>query len=358
VTIRKFLLCLAIPAFLANAAVAEEQPTKVIEQAINSFIRPSYAELHDKASGLTARMNELCAAPSSERLDAARQGFTEAAGAFSRVEIIRFGPITENNRMERLLFWPDRKGTGLKQVQKILAEKDASAANVDDLFNKSVASQGFGALEYVLFGTDSDGLSNKDDAFRCTYGAAIAGNIERIGGDVSAGWNRKDGFAAQWSTPGPDNAIYRDDREAITELLEVFVNGLELVRDVRVGGFLGAEPDADKPKQALYWRSRQTTASFANNITGMKALFDRSGFGRLVSPDSQWLVQSIRFEFNNAIQTARAANGPIEDILKDEQARSKLAYFQIVTSSLSDLFGTRIAGELGLTAGFSSLDGD
>jgi predicted lipoprotein len=31
---------------------------------------------------------------------------------------------------------------------------------------------------------------------------------------------------------------------------------------------------------------------------------------------------------------------------------------RLVTSSLSELFGVRLAGALGLTAGFSSLDGD
>ena len=59
-------------------------------------------------------------------------------------------------------------------------------------------------------------------------------------------------------SPAPDNPLYRTAREAVTELLDVFVNGLELVRDVRLGGFLGDEAEDDKPKQALFWRSAQT----------------------------------------------------------------------------------------------------
>jgi predicted lipoprotein len=69
---------------------------------------------------------------------------------------IRFGPVTEENRLERILFWPDRKGIGLKQVQAAIAGEDATAADPQTLPGKSVAMQGLGALEFVLFGTGSD----------------------------------------------------------------------------------------------------------------------------------------------------------------------------------------------------------
>ena len=50
--------------------------------------------------------------------------------------------------------------------------------------------------------------------------------------------------------------------------------------------------------------------------------------------------------------------GPIAETLANEKKRGKLSYFNVVTSSLSELFGKRLAAEFGLTAGFSSLDGD
>ena len=64
------------------------------------------------------------------------------------------------------------------------------------------------------------------------------------------------------------------------------------------------------------------------------------------------------FEFSNAANAAAAAQGAIADVLADPEKRAKLAYFGLVTSSLSDIFGTQMSGALGLTAGFSSLDGD
>ena len=167
-----------------------------------------------------------------------------------------------------------------------------------------------------------------------------------------------DGFAGQWAHPGPGNPLYKTGTESVTELLEVFVNGLELVRDVRVGGFLGEQAAGDKPKQAIYWRSDGTARSLAANIAGMKALFEASGLGAQLSPDTHWIAESIKFEFGNAIAAANAADGPIAATLADGKKRAKLSYFNVVTSSLSELFGTRLSAEFGLTAGFSSLDGD
>src|SRR5690606_38186435 len=107
------------------------------------------------------------------------------------------------------------------------------------------------------------------DPYRCAYGVAIARNIETMAGDVAAAWHKKDGFADLWANPGPDNPLYRNGNEAVTELMGVFINELEMVRDVRLKGFFGANPDADKPKQAIYWRSGKTTDALAANLTGI-----------------------------------------------------------------------------------------
>ena len=176
--------------------------------------------------------------------------------------------------------------------------------------------------------------------------------------ELAAEWADLTGFSAKWQDFGDKNPLYRDADEALTELLEVFVNGLELIRDQRLGGFLGDTEKADKPKQALFWRSGKTADALKGNMEGLKTLFDASGIGPALPEASRWIAQSANFEFGNAINAAEATKGPVDDVLADPEKRGKLAYFGVVTSSLSEIFGTRLAAELGLTAGFSSLDGD
>jgi predicted lipoprotein len=304
--------------------------------------RPASAELSDD-------MDALCAEPLQEKLAAARSAFAGTVTAWSEAEIIRFGPVTEENRLERILFWPDRRSTGLKQVQRALADKDATATHPATLKGKSVAMQGLGALEFILFGTGAESLA---------YGRAIAGNVEGMASAIVAGWQDPAGIAAQWANPGADNSLYRTDYEAITELLDIFIHGLEMVRDVRINSFIGEDADGDRPKQAVFWRSGATMASIAASLGGMRKLFEASQLAGLLPSDSAWIADSIGFEFDNAESALKAADGPVAEMLADPARREKLAYARIVTSSLSELFGVGLAGALGLTAGFSSLDGD
>ncbi|MFB9978880.1 imelysin family protein [Mesorhizobium kowhaii] len=358
--LKRSALVLVLPLALLGVvpASAAVKASEIIQRAIDGFVRPAYAGLHDHAGRLTKAMHTLCTAPSQEDLDAARVRFSATVDAWSSAEIIGFGPIKENNRLERMLFWPDRKSIGLKQVQAALSDKDPTATDAAQLAGKSVAMQGLGALEFVLYGDGADALTGKADPYRCAYGAAVAGNIETMAGEVSAAWNKPDGFAALWANPGPQNALYRDGNEAVTELVGVFINELEMVRDVRLKGFFGGKPDADKPRQAIYWRSQNTTNSLAANLSGIDNLFQASKLGDALPPDARWMAESIHIQLVNGVATAKAVSGPIDKALADPALREKLDHFALITSSLSTLIGTRLTAEFGLTAGFSSLDGD
>ncbi|QKD00082.1 imelysin family protein [Mesorhizobium loti] len=341
--------------FPASAAV---KASDIIQRAIDGFVRPAYASLHQHAEILTKAMHKLCEAPSQGGLGAARAEFSATVDAWSSAEIIGFGPIKDNNRLERMLYWPDRKSLGLKQVQAALSAKDPTATDPAQLTGKSIAMQGLGALEFVLYGDGADTLTGKDDPYRCAYGAAVAGNIESMAKDVNEAWNKPDGFAAIWANPGPQNPLYRDGNEAVTELVGVFINELEMVRDVRLKGFLGGKPEADKPKQAIYWRSQNTTTSLAGNLAGIDALFQASKLGDALPSDARWMAESIHIQLVNGVATAKSVQGPIDKVLADPALREKLEHFTLITSSLSTLIGTRLTAEFGLTAGFSSLDGD
>jgi predicted lipoprotein len=131
------------------------------------------------------------------------------------------------------------------------------------------------------------------------------------------------------------------------------------VRDVRIGGFLGDEPGKDKPKQAVFWRSEMTIAAIRRNLAALARLFENAGIAGHLAEDRKWIAESIRFEFENADNALSAMEGrPIDALLADPEKRDRIAYARLVTSSLSDIIGGQLSAEFGLTAGFSSLDGD
>ncbi|MDN2579599.1 imelysin family protein [Aquibium sp. ELW1220] len=353
-----FAACFAQAA--ATPAIAAEPPgaAAMVQGAIESYVRPAYASFASNAGALRETVDTLCAGPSAAQLAAARAAFAATAGAWSRIELVRFGPVTEENRLERVLYWPDRRSTGLKQVQAILAESDATAAAAASLAGKSVAVQGLGAMEFVLFGTGSDDLADAA-GFRCAYASAISGNVAAIAGALDAAWVGGAGAAGLWAAPGPGNPLYRDGGEALGELLDTMIHGLELVRDVRINGFLGEDAADDKPKQALFWRSGETIAALRGNLASIAGLMEASDMAAHLPEDRRWIVGSARFELANASRALETLDGrSVADILADPDLRAKLDYVRLVTSSLSDVIGRQLSAEFGLTVGFSSLDGD
>jgi len=330
-----------------------------VTNAVDGFIRPAYRNFAGETDKLIPALDTLCQSPDEKSLESARAAFRQALIAWSEVEIVRIGPVTEENRLDRILHWPDRKGIGLKQVQAALANEDPTATDPVRLAQKSVAMQGLGALEYLLSGTGGNEIKSWGNTYRCHYAQAIAGNLSTMAASIAKEWDAPDGFAATWENPSPENNLYRNGAESLTDLMDIFVQGTEMVRDVRVNGFLGEKADDDKPKQAIYWRSNGTIDALAANLDGLSKLFDASHLANLAKGDDSYLGSSIDFEFTNAQNALADLKGkPIDAILADSKLREKLSYFRVVTSSLSDLFGTRLSAALSLTAGFSSLDGD
>ena len=350
------VLCLAVP---ANADTTPEQYRSIVDNTIENFFRPEFAGLKAATSALVPTMEGLCRAPSADELADARTGFGGLLAAWSRVEYVRLGPVIIDKRLERFSFWPDRKGTGLRQVQKILADKDESAIDATTLAGKSVAVQGLQALEFVLFGTGAKALATGDD-FRCAYGAAIAANLDTIAGEILAGWNDEAGYVALMRNPGPDNRVYRTPSEPVGDIVEILTTGFQFIRDVKLGAFIGENPKKAKPRRAAFWRSGLTMAAIEANFAGLQRLFEVSGLVPAVESreGGAGFVGSVRFEFKSAIDTLEKGFPPVAEAAADPTQHGRLVYLFIVANSLWDYFTDDISGALGLRMGFNALDGD
>jgi predicted lipoprotein len=175
-------------------ARAEADHAAIAKASLTQVIRPGYAAFADATGALEDKLDALCAQPSSDALSQAKDAFAAAVAAWSKVEIIRFGPVIEDHRFERLFFWPDPKGIGLRQIQDALAKQDGAVTEPNQLADKSVALQGLPALEYLLYGDGADALAaapkvedgqqplpDLDDPaqFRCSFAASVATKIDR-----------------------------------------------------------------------------------------------------------------------------------------------------------------------------------
>lgn len=360
-SIAVLLLVASLPASAQETSVpalrADAIPS-VLEKMVDRFIRPGYRDFRDRAGDFEDAMQMLCTTPSQEQLTAARSAFGKTVEAWSKVEIVRVGPAIEANRFERILFYPDRKSTGLKQVQAVLAKPDERATSVKTLREKSVAMQGLGAAEFVLYGTGSELLLQEANGFRCRYGAAIAGNLRRLGSELAAEWDEPTGVQNAWKHPGADNPYFRDDREAVTALLGILVHGAEAVRDQRIETFYRGEDARTSPRQAIFWRSSQTFSSIRSNFEGIRALIDQSDVQELLDPGSRSIVTSIDFVLKSLIRTAGTMDADVETAVTSAEERSRLDFLLLNSRDLILRLNDNLGGALGLGAGFSFSDGD
>ena len=346
---------ITVPAF-ADPTI----PTNdIIAGAITNYIRPSFQQFETDTSALSTGMASLCATPSADALTAAQSQFKTVVLSYSRIEFMHLGPLTIGDRADRLLFWPDSKGIALKQVQQALGQKDATAASPDTLAKKSVAMQGLGALEYILFGTGNEALGAADGAYRCSYGSAVATLVNGIAATLSTEWQDKsaNGPEAHMLDPKPDADDYRTQKEVLEKLSGTMVIGTETIRDQRITPIIGAASGSPKPRAALFWRSGMTVPALTANFQGLKDFFNAARFPEAVK-GNLWISNGAIFEFDNALTTLGKLTSPTDKLVTDPAAMQQLNYLVNITRVSDTLLGDNLSGALGLTLGFSQLDGD
>jgi hypothetical protein len=354
----RWLLVLTM-ALLATPAFAQLHPTSraVVTQAIEQAIRPGFADYAKETGQLEKMLGGLCDEPSEAGLTTARAQFGTVVLAWSRIELYKIGPLLTDNRADKILYWPDRKGIGLKQVQAILSKPDWDAFDAETLKGKSVAVQGLGALEFVLFGTDSERLGTIEADFRCHYALAIATLLAETATQMSAEWNDPEGISRRLIFPTAGDADYRTATEVQEALVGLLAHGLEAVRDQRLLPFLGTDGKA-KPKSALFWRSVLTVPSIAANFDGLNRLLTASELVNYAPSENATIGTEAAAEFARAAASAATVSGPLDAALADPAQVAALNGLVESTRTLAKLLGDDLPAALGLSVGFSSLDGD
>ncbi|MEM7461135.1 MAG: imelysin family protein [Pseudomonadota bacterium] len=358
---RMSILCIA--AICVSAARADTVPVSpvvkdMLTSTLENYIQPAYLNLEAATKSFNSTADLLCEKPATQNLEAVRSAFRDVAYAWSQIEWLRVGPVMDQNRLERILYYPDRKSIGLRQVQRALAKEEPSVVSVETLSKKSVAMQGLGAADFLLSGTGNEVLVEEAQSHRCNYLAAIAENLHVLSTEISSQWSSGQPLAEAWLLPNQDNLLFRDDLEAKNFLIGTLIHGLEAIKDVRIGAFLRESAERDRPKSALFWRSALTMHTIAGNLAGMQKYYEDSELYKLLPEENAYLNDEFLFEMKNLIEVAGSLDMPISNLLEEEAARGKLAFLQLSVGFLVTKLDGPFASAAGLAAGFSFGDGD
>jgi predicted lipoprotein len=359
--VRAILAALVIALSIVFPARADDAGFRsAVDTTLKASVLPAHAHFAASAAAFDAAAGNLCADPGAPTAAQAETAFADLVQAFGGVEMIRFGPARDSYRFERLFFWPDRKGRALKQIQRILAAEDPSAAETESLRRKSVAVQGLGAIEYLLFGTGREALG-EPGSFRCRYLVAASGAVRLTADALWAGWTGDAGHAALMRAAGPDNALYKTPAEALQALLQAAREQIEIVRDLKLAASLGDGPEAAKPKRAPLWRSNMTLNLVVANIDAVAGMMADGGFEQLLGAGHALLPKELAFELaqaRRAIADIAADGRALAAVYADPDAHARLAYALLPLGGAQRILGERYPAALGLVLGFNSLDGD
>ena len=362
------LLCIAALAGMAalNAVQAREMPSHfaMVQNAIDKFAVPRFESLNRAAEVLPSAVEQVCTrgdAGAREELDAR---FRDTVKAWAAVEFLRFGPLTESGRRERLSFWPDPRGVMTRQLRQILANRDLKAIDGARIVKQSAAVQGLPALEVLLTDKDNPLGSNVEVAYRCALAKAISGNVAAIAHDILEGWTKSGGWKEKMLRPGSDNDTYKEPSEAAGEFVKAMLTGLQIVSETEVKPHL--EPKADASAEALpevkdkaatgpfnkIGLSRDYFVAGASALEALNETLDLEGY---LPEDKDW-VRTWAGGAWRAMRESDGAGGPPPGGKKSAAPSVKELHDKI--NGLRQLVGKEMASAAGLTLGFNELDGD
>lgn len=352
------LLALAPVAAWADAPTAEAQGLGI--RLAQNYVAPAMIEFQQAAADMQKALQAACATPEASGGDAANSAaasaFQRLVTAWSGIEFLRFGPLVDSNRFERIYFWPDPRGVTTRQVQAMLSKPVGEIPDAKALSTHSVALQGIPALEYVLYrnkGLLKDAQDSGHES-ACAYAVAVAGNLEHIGAELVAQW-KDDEYAGLFGHPGADNPLYRDTREVAAEAVKAMSTGLQFQADVKLAPALGASVDQANVRKAPLWRSGLVTVSVKASVKAMLSFYDAGGYRY---PNAQWIDQNIRGELQNATKHLSSLPDKVQDAFNTDDGHRQLVLVALVLRNAKDLVDQHMAPALGVRIGFNALDGD
>ena len=364
-------LAVAMVALVAMTVVGRAQEpisfdhAGLARQALEQHIRPGYAAVVSAAEALGKQLDAYCAKPTANQRRAVYRAFDGLITAWGRIEHIRFGPITTDNRLERMFFWPDRRGLGARQVADVLRARDPDALDPTKLGNKRVAIQGIGALEAALF-DEADNVSKQPEnrAYRCNYAKAIATNLANLAGAILKEWTDPDGYARHWLNPAEGNPHFLKASETTLALAKSLDNGLERVRDEWIAGPLGFGPQKRR-LPAVLGKSGRTLRLVQGGLEGLHHLYMVAGMYKAIV-DAGRNHPTVTTELNAKLadREIKTGLGEIRKLARQGKPLDPVAMMQPLIAVGFPLKNAReqVAALLALTAnvsiGFNASDGD
>ena len=331
------LLGLALITALAGPLRAADPPADLRPLAhsmATTVIAPAYRQFAAAVAATAAAWERECRAPSPARA-ALGETLRDTARAWWRIEMVRFGPVGEDFRAERIDFWPERRSATTRGLAELLDPAGAEPS-VELLRGLSAAVQGLPALERLSF--EGKGAPTPRE---CAAGLAVAANLDAMAKEIVAGW---DTVAARAAT---DEAFAG---ELVARLVTDTLTEFQTLIDAKLAP-LGRSVEAARPDALQGRRAGLERDALLAPLDGLERLVAAFVDGR---EEGAVVVATL--------DTARSIAGGLPErlgpLLADPRRRSQVVLLRDALKSARETAVTDLPALVGITVGFNSRDGD
>lgn len=352
---RQLMVCVAaVPAaaivFGAAASAKDaESHYAIVQRTLEKHVLPHFAALEAAAAKLPDAVEQVCATGADGNREELSTAFRNTVLAYAGVAYLRFGPLIEGSRRERLSFWPDPRGIMNRQLRQLIAAKDEAAMAA--ISKQSAAVQGLPALEALI--TDSDVPLGPGDpaAYRCKLADVIARNIVQLTSDINGDWTKSGGWKDKMLRPGSDNDAYKEPRDAASELVKALLTGFQLIATTEI------EPQVLKKRgfDGPYAKSNLTTPYFRAGIDSLDAYYQSMALEAFLDDDKDW-VKNWTGGAWRTLRESDGAGGVVAGVPKTFAAPVRKVFDLLI--QMRRIVVGEVSQAAALAVGFNELDGD
>ncbi|WP_117236156.1 imelysin family protein [Vibrio maerlii] len=326
-----------------NTAVADGfEQTNHQSQAVYELQYHAAAQLEANAEQLNSAINGYCEQKAS--LTDVQARWQQAMHSWMALQGQERGPTEALDKSWAIQFWPDKKNTTGRKVSQLLATEADWAQQ--GLSSQSVAVQGLGAVEWMLYDDDSP-LIQGDLKDGCGLALAMTQEVMINTQAIETAWQ---------INPWKDI----DDKQWNAELVSLLSNQLEYALKKMERPL--AKVGQPRPYFAESWRSKTSLANIKYNIAAAQRLYLTSGSATsldatLRASGHDQLADSITDQFELALLTWPQEQGLFDLLQTKEGYQLTMAQYNKL-EQLKYLIHEEAALALGVVVGFNATDGD
>lgn len=329
----------------------------------DNLIIPGYAVMQEKVSALQTASNAFLSSPSETTLAPVKEAYNDAYLQYEKIAAFQFGPA-ETALLDVFLnysggldysFATAGELTGFSIDSTTIESNIASGHyTLTDMSRNSLYSQGFPALNYLLFSPGAVSKFSTNTAGRVQYVKDIVARIKSLVDQVASGWTT---YRAEFIANTKTNI-----GSPIGNMVNQFAYQLDLLKGPRIGWPFGKQSNGIvfATKCEAYFTG--TSLSLAiGNLSALKNDYSGGPKGNgigdyLVALGKASLNNDVLSQFDAALSKLREIPAPLSTSFESNAASVDEAYREI--QKLLTLLKTDVASATAVQITFMDNDGD